>query len=98
MTLQSRQNWNSPKHNCRVDDIVLLKEETEGNRWPMAKIITTNKGNDRFIRRVRLVIGASNKVDSVARYLQRPVNKLLMLVEKVSRCLRHLEGNHMLST
>ena len=48
MTLQSRQIWNSPKHNCKASDIVLLKE-AEINRWPMAKIIATNKGNNGFV-------------------------------------------------
>ena len=76
MTFQSRQKWNSPKHNCKAGDIVLLKEEAERNRWPMAKIIATYKGNDGFIQSVRLMLDASNKVDSVARYLEWPVNKL----------------------
>ena len=71
----------SPKRNCKVGDIVLLKDEAERNRWPMAKIVATNKGNDGFIRSVRLMFGASNKVDSAARYLERPVNKLVILVE-----------------
>ena len=81
MTLLSRQKWNSPKGNCKVGDIVLLKEEAELNRWPIAKIIATNKGNDGFVPRVRLMLGASNKVGSVARYLKRPVNKLVIFVE-----------------
>ena len=60
---------------------MLLKEEAERNRWPVAKIIATNKGNDGFVQSARLILSASNKVDSVARYLERPVNKLVMLVE-----------------
>ena len=55
--------------------------ETERNRCPMAKIIATNKGNDGLVRSVRLMLGASNKVDSVAWYLERPVKKLVILVE-----------------
>ena len=60
MTLQSRQKWNSSKRNCKVGDIVLLKAEAERNRWPMAKIIATNKGTDGFVRSVRLMLAASN--------------------------------------
>ena len=60
MTLQSRQKWNSSKCNCKVGDIVLLKAEAERNRWPMAKIIATNKGTDGFVRSVRLMLAASN--------------------------------------
>ena len=36
MTLQSQQKWNSPKRNCEIGDILLLKEEAERNRWQMA--------------------------------------------------------------
>ena len=40
-TLQCRQKWNSIRRNCKVGDIVLLKEvAAERNSWPMAKIIT----------------------------------------------------------
>ena len=69
MTFQSRQKSNSPKCNCKVGGTVLLKDEAERNTWPMAKVIATNKGNDAFVRSVRLMLGASNKVDSVAQYL-----------------------------
>ena len=37
----------------------------------MAKIIATNKDNDGFVQSFRLMLGASSKVDSVARYLER---------------------------
>ena len=47
----------------------------------MAKIIATNKDNDGFVWSVRLILGASNKVDSVAQYLEQSVNKLVILVE-----------------
>ena len=70
MTLQSIQKWNSTKRNCKVGDIVLLKDEAERNRWSMAKIIATTKSTDGFVRSVRLMLGALNKVHSVARYLE----------------------------
>ena len=71
MTLQRRQKWSSPKRNPKYGDIVLLKDEAERNRQRMAKIIATNKDNDRFVQSFRLMLGASSKVDSVARYLER---------------------------
>ena len=71
MTLQRRQKWNSPKRNPKDGDIVLLKDEAERNRQRMAKIIATNKDNDGFVQSFRLMLGASSKVDSVARYLER---------------------------
>ena len=74
----------------------------------MTKIIATNKGNNEFIQSITLMLGTSNKIDSVEQYLEQPVNKLVMLVKtdeswvwfpdsaKGSRCLEHLEGSHML--
>ena len=64
-----------------VGDIVLLKDETEINKLPMAKIIASNKGSNGFIQSIRLMLGSSNKVDSLAQYLEQPVNELAMLVE-----------------
>ena len=74
----------------------------------MEEIIPTNKSNDGFVKTLRLMLGASSKVDSVAWYFERPVNKLVMWIEddepwdrfpdrklKVSRCLEHLDGSYM---
>ena len=60
---------------------MLLKDETEINKLPMAKIIASNKGSNGFIQSIRLMLGSSNKVDSLAQYLEQPVNELAMLVE-----------------
>ena len=65
---QGRQKWNSPKPDCKVGDTVLFKEEAERNKWLMATIIATNKGNDGFTRSVNLMLGVLNKVNSVAQY------------------------------
>ena len=43
LSLQSRTKWNISERNCKVGDIVLLKNEAECNQWPMAKIVATNK-------------------------------------------------------
>ena len=47
----------------------------------MTKIIATNKGNNEFIQSITLMLGTSNKIDSVEQYLEQPVNKLVMLVK-----------------
>ena len=43
--LQTGTKWNISTRNCKVGDIVLLKNETEQNQWLMAHIMATNKGN-----------------------------------------------------
>ena len=81
-TLQDRQKWLSSKRNAVIGDVVLLKEaNVERNRWPMGKIIETYPDKDGFVRSVKLKLGTSSKVDTLVRYLVRPVNQLVLLVE-----------------
>ena len=46
----------------------------------MVKTVATNKGHKGHVRSVKLLIGASNTDDNTVRYLERPVNKLVMLI------------------
>ena len=78
-TLQKRHKWNKIQRNCKIGDIVLLKEDTDRNKRPLAKVISVNKDIEGVVRSVKLQVGTSG-VDS-ARNLERPVNKLVMLVE-----------------
>ena len=65
-----------------MGDIVLLKEAAvERNSWPMAKIVATNADKNGFVGSVKLMLGTSGATDMALRYLKRPVNKLVMLVE-----------------
>ena len=80
-TLQNRGKWNKQQRNCKVGDVVLLKEDAECNRWPMAKIVAVNSDAKRAVRSVKILVGAADKSDNSIRYLERPVNKLVMLLE-----------------
>ena len=80
-TLQNRGKWNKQQRNCKVGDVVLLKEDAECNRWPMAKIVAVNSDAKRAVRSVKILVGAADKSDNSIRYLERPVNKLVVLVE-----------------
>ena len=65
-----------------MGDIVLLKEAAaKQNIWPMAKIVVMNTDGNGFARRVKLMLGTSGTSDMAPQYLERPVNKLVMLVE-----------------
>ena len=81
LSLQSRTKWNIPTRNCKVGDIVLLKNEAKRNQCPMAKIVATNKDDKEYVQSVKLLIGASNADDNTVHYLERPVNKLVMLIK-----------------
>ena len=81
LTLQNRGKWNKQQRNCKVGDVVLLKEDAERNQWPMAKIVAVNSAAKEDVCSVKIPVGASNKSDNSIRYLERPVNKLVVLVE-----------------
>ena len=47
----------------------------------MAKIVATNKDEKEYVLSVKLLIDASNANDNTVRYLEKPVKKLVMLIE-----------------
>ena len=47
----------------------------------MAKIVATNKDDKEYVLSVKLLIDASNANDNTVRYLEKPVKKLVMLIE-----------------
>ena len=74
--LQSRQKWLHPSRNLTVGDVVLVAaENTNRNYWPLGRIQQVFPDKKGFVRKVRVV-----KVKSAV--LERPVNKLVLLVEK----------------
>ena len=81
LTLQNRGKWNKQQRNCKVGDVVLLKEDADRNQWPMAKIVAVNSDAKGDVHSIKILVGAANKSDNSIRYLERPVNKLVALVE-----------------
>ena len=81
LTLQNRGKWNKQQRNCKVGDVVLLKEDADRNQWPMAKIVAVNSDAKGDVHSIKILVGAANKSDNSIRYLERPVNKLVVLVE-----------------
>ena len=63
--LQTGTKWNISTRNCKVGDIVLLKNETEQNQWLMAQIMATNKGD---VQSMNSLAGACNADDNAVRY------------------------------
>ena len=81
LTLQNRGKWNKQQRNCKVGDVVLLKEDADRNQWPMAKIVAVNSDAKGDVHSIKILVGAANKSDNSIRYLERPVNKLVVRVE-----------------
>ena len=55
-SLQARQKWNITKRNFQVGDVVLLKEDTGRNKWPMAQIVTTETDSQGIVQSVQLKV------------------------------------------
>ena len=80
-TLQVRHKWNKTVRKFKVGDIALLREETSRNKWLVGRVIAIQDGNDGFVRNVNVVVGANASKTFGARILERPANKLVLLVE-----------------
>lgn len=85
--LQSRQKWVSPKQNLTEGAIVLVvNEQTARGEWPLGRVVSTKVSDDGLVRSVRVQLGtrclASNgKRTSKLRELERPIQKIVLLVE-----------------
>ena len=72
--LQSRQKWLYPRRNLAIGDVVLVAaENTSRNSWPLGRIEQVFPDKKGFVRRVKV------KVKSAI--LERPVDKLVLLIE-----------------
>ena len=58
-----------------------MKDNMERNRWPNAKVVAIYKDDKSVVRSFRLLMGSVDRVSQKSRYLERPVNKLVVLVE-----------------
>ena len=81
LILQNRGKWNKQQRNCKVGDVVLLKEDADCNQWPMAKIVAVNSDAKGDVHSIKILVGAASKSDNSIHYLERLVNKLVVLAE-----------------
>ena len=81
LTLQNKGIWNNQKQKRQVGDIVLLWQEVDPNQWPMVSVVNVYSDSKGNVRSVRLLLGASDKSDNSTQYLERSVNKPVVLVE-----------------
>ena len=86
-TLQVRSKWESPKRNICPGDVVLLKEENVArNQWRLGRVKDVVTDCDGLVRKVCIVMSTTS-LDAKGRrsyplnYLERPVHKLILLLE-----------------
>ena len=81
-SLQERQKWTSKRRNFRVDDIVLLKQsDVPRNQWSMGRVIDVNNDRKGLVRNVTLKIGEHAGNENSKRKLERPIDKIVLLLE-----------------
>ncbi|XP_028261477.1 uncharacterized protein LOC114435739 [Parambassis ranga] len=87
LNLQYRQKWHKTRRNARVNDIVIVRDDTAPrNEWKMAKVTKVYPDKDGCVRKLQLLISDSaldNQGKKVTRplYLERPIHKTVTLLE-----------------
>ncbi len=87
LNLQQRQKWHKLRRNAKVNDIVILKEDTASrSQWKLVKVIEVHTGTDGCVRTVKLLISDSTldrrgKRVTNPTYLERPIQKIVTLIE-----------------
>ena len=69
--LKARQKWVHPMVNLKINDIVLIVEDSRRGEWPLARILDVFPSSDGLVRKVKLKTSSS--------VLVRPITKLCLL-------------------
>lgn len=87
LSLQQRQVWQKNRRDARVNDIVILCEDSAPrNQWKLARVAEVYPSSDGRIRKVKLQMSHSSldsrgKCTTKPTYLDRPVQKTVLLIE-----------------
>ena len=83
--LNSRSKWHKPKRNMQINDIVIIIDDSLPRCfWKLAKVCDVYPCKDGLVRKVKIQVGNpawSNKGQSSDKFLERPVHKLVLLLE-----------------
>ena len=79
-TLQERNSWKKRRRNFRNGDIVIIKADTERNKWPIARVIEAYEDRHGVVRTVKLKVGNDNGKQE----LVRPIAKIVLLLNDYS--------------
>lgn len=87
LNISTRQKWHTPRRNLKVDDLVIIKEDTlPRNQWHLGRVIETTEESDGLVRRVKVLVGertSARKQDHPSKpsIIERPIQKLVLLLE-----------------
>ncbi|XP_029922895.1 uncharacterized protein LOC115370126 [Myripristis murdjan] len=87
LNLSLRQKWHVARRNMKVNDIVIIKEDTlPRNEWHLGRVVQTAEGSDGLVRRVKVQVGQRKSAKekdfpSKPSIIERPIQKLVLLLE-----------------
>ena len=88
LNLQQRQKWTVSLNDVGVDNIVIIKDDNSPrSHWQLARICAVNRSSDGRVRTVKLALADTcldkegSRVNEV-KFLERPVQKLVLLMSK----------------
>ena len=61
---------------------MVLQDESTRNQWPMARVIQVFKESNGYLLSVKLRIGKARNSDEGDEIFERPVSKIVLLVEQ----------------
>ncbi|KAL7877241.1 hypothetical protein SRHO_G00038840 [Serrasalmus rhombeus] len=87
LNLQPRQKWQRKRRNAKVNDIVIVQDDTAPRtEWKLAKVTKVYPAEDGCIRKLQLLISDSTLDKEGKRigkpvYLERPIHNTVTLIE-----------------
>ena len=73
---QKRTKWNEIQPNIKEGDIVILKDETPRNQWPIGRIVDAIQSADGKVRKVKV----ATLRDGEKRIYNRPIKELVFIM------------------
>ena len=90
-SLQTWQKWNISKRNFQVGNVILLMEDIGRNKWPMARIVSTEPDSQGIMRIVQLKV--TDTSNNNIKLIRRPISKIVLLVENKHGSIPN-DGSH----
>lgn len=71
--LQTRNKWQKPEANLKVDDLVILRDDAPVLQWPMGRVTSTSTGKDGAVRAVEVLAKGRLLTRSIRTLIKLPV-------------------------
>ena len=79
-SLQIRKKWRKPNRNVAVGDVVVIKDKSQRNLWPMGLVLDVKTSKDGLVRSATIKTKASTSTNPS--YLKRAIHDLVVLTSR----------------